>query len=218
MREQVMSIVVDDAGRTTTARLTGPDRGKSRALLVLGHGAGGSRSTESIARLQDALAPLAIRSLAFNFPYAEAGRRRPDPMARLERAYRGAIEHARSLKEDGERLFAGGRSMGGRVATHLAASGEALDGLVLLGYPLHPAGRPEKLRAEHLSRIGCPLLFISGTRDKLADLRFREPANRDRSTSCFSSSMRNALKIRNISGAERSARVGKLHAVGAAVG
>ena len=80
----------------------------------------------------------------------------------------------RALREDADlapkRVFIGGRSMGGRMASMLAAEGESVDGLVLLGYPLHPAGKPEKLRAEHLSAIRCPMLFIQGSRDRLCDL------------------------------------------------
>jgi predicted alpha/beta-hydrolase family hydrolase len=86
----------------------------------------------------------------------------------LERAYAAALAHARKSLRKGEPLLAGGRSMGGRVATHLAAAGEPLAGLVLLGYPLCGGGDPAKLRAEHLPRIRCPLLFISGTSDELA--------------------------------------------------
>src|SRR5581483_2394151 len=81
---------------------------------------------------------------------------------------RAALEHARGLLREGEPLLAGGRSMGGRVATHLAAAGEKLDGLVLLGYPLCGGGDVTKLRVEHLPRIACRLLFVSGTEDELA--------------------------------------------------
>jgi predicted alpha/beta-hydrolase family hydrolase len=147
----------------TSAALVAPPR--ARTLLVLGHGAGGDRSQDSIVRLQDALTPH-VGTIAFNFLYREKGKGFPDRMPRLEATYRAALEYARARKP--ERLLAGGRSMGGRVASHLAAAGEPLDGLVLLGYPLHAAGKPEKLRTEHLPRIRCPVLFVSGTRDELA--------------------------------------------------
>jgi predicted alpha/beta-hydrolase family hydrolase len=168
----ILRIILDrrrgGSGDEVTARFVdAPSR--PRALLVLGHGAGGNRSTESIVLLQDALAEKGVRSLAFNFPYAEAGRRRPDSMPRLEQAYAAALGHARSLLARGELLLTGGRSMGGRVATHLAAAGSAQDGLVLLGYPLHPAGRPASLRVAHLPSVRAPMLFISGTKDKLAE-------------------------------------------------
>jgi predicted alpha/beta-hydrolase family hydrolase len=157
----------DDEGRETSASLEGP-RGRARATLVLGHGAGGDRRQESLVLLQGELARRSVRTLVFNFPYAEARRRRPDRAPVLERAFRNALERARGLVSRGEPLFAGGRSLGGRIATHLAAAGEPLAGLVLLGYPLHPAGEPSKLRVEHWPRIPCPVLFVSGTKDRLA--------------------------------------------------
>lgn len=156
-----------DTKARVSASLVGPRRA-SRATLVLGHGAGGDRSQESLVLLQTALARADVRSLVFNFPYSEAKRRVPDRMPVLERAYRAALEDARARLGRGEPLFAGGRSLGGRVATHLAAEGEPLAGLVLLGYPLRSASDPKKVRAEHLPRIECPLLFVSGTRDALA--------------------------------------------------
>ena len=169
-----MHFAIDDVGSETSATLVEP-RG-ARALVVLAHGAGTTRRHESIVLLQDAFAREKIASLAFNFAYTEAGKRPPDPMPRLERAYRGALTFARGRKRKARLLLAGGRSMGGRVATHLAAQGEPLDGLVLLGYPLHPAGEPRKLRAEHLARVRCRTLFISGTRDRLATPRLLEAA------------------------------------------
>jgi predicted alpha/beta-hydrolase family hydrolase len=165
-RVSVVRIEVDDQGNETSASLREPR--SHRAFFVLGHGAGGDRKQESLVRFQDALYRRGLASLVFNFPYSEKGTKRPDPMPRLERAYLGAVAFARGRLRPGEPLFAGGRSMGGRVATHLAAAGEPLAGLVLLGYPLHAAGKPEKLRVEHLPRIRVPLLFISGTRDALA--------------------------------------------------
>lgn len=159
---------IDVEGRSSvTASLAGPAR-SPRATLVLGHGAGGDRTQESLVRLQDALAGARVRSLVFNFPYAEAGRRAPDRMPVLEATFAAALAHARALPGGGAPLLAGGRSMGGRVASHLAAAGEDLAGLVLLGYPLRSAADPTRIRAEHLPRIRCPLLFISGTKDALA--------------------------------------------------
>jgi predicted alpha/beta-hydrolase family hydrolase len=156
--------VADDEGGKTSGSLVLPR--SARALLVLAHGAGTTRTHESLVLLQDALARRKVATLTFNFPYTEKGRKAPDSMPKLERCYEGALAFARKRRV--RPLLAGGRSMGGRVATHLAARGEAIDGLVLLGYPLHPAGEPGKLRREHLPRIECPCLFVSGTRDKLA--------------------------------------------------
>ena len=102
----------------------------------------------------------------FNFPYREQGSHRTDPMPRLKSCMTAVIEHAREALRP-KILFIGGRSMGGRVASMLAADGVACDGLLLLAYPLHPAGKPEKLRDAHLPQIGVPVLCFNGTRDAL---------------------------------------------------
>jgi len=102
----------------------------------------------------------------FDFPYRERGGRIPDPMPLLQAAFAGAAERARRAHPAG-RLILGGRSMGGRVATMLAAQGFACDGLLLFAYPLHPAGKPEKLRDAHLPALRVPVLCINGTEDRL---------------------------------------------------
>jgi len=108
--------------------------------------------------------------LRFNFPYREAGKKPPDPAARLEKAMTAVLVRARKLPGT-ERLIIGGKSMGGRMATHLAAAGEHVDGVLLLGYPLHPPKRFDKMRAAHLPSIRTPMLFLQGTRDALCDLK-----------------------------------------------
>ena len=113
-----------------------------------------------------ALEPLGIEVVRFNFAYRERGSRRPDPMPELRARYEAVVADAR--KNLGARpLIIGGRSMGGRVASMLAADGFACDGLLLFAYPLHPAGQPEKLRDAHLPRIKVPVLCFNGTRDAL---------------------------------------------------
>lgn len=107
----------------------------------------------------------------FNFPYREDGRRIPDRMPVLRAAFERHV-----IREPGRRLFIGGRSMGGRVATMMAADGFDCDGLILLAYPLHPAGKPEKLRNEHLPRIRVPVLCFNGTRDALCTRELMEKA------------------------------------------
>jgi uncharacterized protein len=105
----------------------------------------------------------------FNFPYADAGRRSPDRAEVLEAVFEhvvGAVREELTF----DRLVIGGKSMGGRIASHLAAGGSDVEGLVFLGYPLHPPGKPERLRAEHLSRIRAPMLFVEGTRDPFCPL------------------------------------------------
>ena len=113
------------------------------------------------------LATRGIDAMTFNFLYTERGRHIPDPKARLESCYHAVINAAlshRKLKKN--RLVIGGKSMGGRIASQVAAAeGERIAGLVFLGYPLHPPGRPDKLRAEHLKDIRAPMLFVQGSRD-----------------------------------------------------
>jgi predicted alpha/beta-hydrolase family hydrolase len=111
--------------------------------------------------------------MRFNFGYQERGSRRPDPKKALVATYRAAADLLRA--RGCERLVIGGKSMGGRMATLLAAEGYACDGLVLLGYPLHPAGKPHELRDEHLPRVQAPMLFVQGTRDDLCDLELLRP-------------------------------------------
>ena len=125
------------------------------------------------------LAARGIASLRFNFPYMESRGARPDPPSIAERAVRAAVSAARSALP-GLPIIAGGKSFGGRM-TSSAAANEHLDGvrgLFFLGFPLHPPKRPDVKRAEHLSRIGIPMLFLQGTRDDLADLSLLEPVIR----------------------------------------
>jgi len=117
--------------------------------------------------LAEDLAASGRAALLYNFPYSEAGRRRPDPPAVLERT--AAEAAAVALESTGAgRLVVGGRSMGGRIASQVVAAGGRADGLAFLGFPLHPPGQPGKLRDAHLARIGVPMLFVQGTRDAFA--------------------------------------------------
>ena len=112
------------------------------------------------------LAACGLDVVRFDFPYRSRGSRRPDPMPVLRAAYAEAVQQAR--REYGaKRLILGGRSMGGRVASLLAAEGFACDALLLFAYPLHPEGKPEKLRDAHLPSLRVPVLCINGTRDPL---------------------------------------------------
>jgi predicted alpha/beta-hydrolase family hydrolase len=153
------------------------------ALLVLAHGAGAGMRHTFMEAISAELAGRGIATLRFNFPYMEAqvgGRRRPpDRAPRLIATLRAAVAAAR-LKAGDLPLFAGGKSMGGRM-TSLAASESTLDGvrgIVFIGFPLHPAGRPSSQRGEHLADVAAPMLFLQGTRDKLADLALLEPVCR----------------------------------------
>jgi hypothetical protein len=123
----------------------------------------------------EALTPLGIEVRRFDFSYRERGSRRPDPMPVLRERY-SAIADAARTDARGRTFIIGGRSMGGRVATLLAADGYACDALLLFAYPLHPAGRPEKLRDAHLPRIRVPVLCFNGTRDALCTRELMERA------------------------------------------
>ena len=134
--------------------------------FVFAHGAGGHRDDPGMLRLSKLLVDRGIGAVRFDFPYREQGAKRPDPMPVLKDCMRAVVERARSELAP-KRLLIGGRSMGGRVATLLAAEGLACDGLLLFAYPLHPAGQPEKLRDAHLPKIRVPVLCFNGTRDPL---------------------------------------------------
>ena len=139
------------------------------AVFVCAHGAGGHKDDGAMRRLANALAPH-MQVVRFNFPYVAQGSRRPDAMPVLK----AAIEKETEKVRDGRRLLIGGRSMGGRAASMLAAEGFACDGLLLAAYPLHPAGKPEKLRCLHLAQIRCPVLCFNGTRDALCERSLME--------------------------------------------
>jgi predicted alpha/beta-hydrolase family hydrolase len=142
----------------------GRARGADRAVL-LAHGAGADMNAPALTTVADALAAAGVPSLRFNFGYKAAGRRGPDRAPVLEAALREAADElARRAKVPKDRIVLGGRSMGGRIGSMVAADDGAA-GLVLLGYPLHPPGRPGQLRTEHFARLHMPALFVSGTRD-----------------------------------------------------
>ena len=148
-----------------------------RTLFVFAHGAGaGERHPFMTAYARD-LSRQGIDVVTFNFPYMDAGRKVPDRAPTLESCFRDVIAHARaSLAPEGHRLFIGGKSMGGRMATHLAADGvEGLAGVIALGYPLHPPGKPEQLRVAHLPRVHVPVLIVQGERDAFGTPSELEP-------------------------------------------
>jgi predicted alpha/beta-hydrolase family hydrolase len=138
------------------------------AALVLGHGAGAGQRSTFMVDFAQALSGLGLDVITFNFLYTEQRRRIPDRGPVLESCYRSVIDAARAkVASAGRFLFIGGKSMGGRIATQVAAGDPALPlaGLVLLGYPLHPPGRPAERRDKHLSAIRRPMLFVQGERD-----------------------------------------------------
>ena len=134
--------------------------------LLLAHGAGTNQDHPRLSGLRDGLATRGLTILTFNYPYTEAGRKRPDVHRVLVNAHRAARDFL--MARTGQPVVLAGRSMGGRIGTHLAAGGDPCLGLVCYAYPLHPAGRPDKLRVEHLPQIKAPMLFFQGTRDPLS--------------------------------------------------
>ena len=163
-------MVVDLAsGQRTTALIYQPARASQRrASLILAHGAGAPQQHPFMVTFAQSLSERGLDVVTFNFLYMEERRKVPDRMPQLVACFRAVIACARAhIVSARERLFIGGKSMGGRASTHVAAEDHALsiDGIVLLGYPLHPPGRPDQMRDAHLPAVKRPMLFVQGTRD-----------------------------------------------------
>jgi predicted alpha/beta-hydrolase family hydrolase len=146
-----------------------PAKAQNRAgvTLILGHGAGADQTSNFMVTFAGELATRGIDTVTFNFLYKEQSRRIPDPTAKLEACYHAVIKAVRDRNSSsGNRLAIGGKSMGGRIASQVAAAGTGdLAGLVFLGYPLHSPGRSDRLRASHLPQVKAPMLFVQGSRD-----------------------------------------------------
>jgi uncharacterized protein len=153
--------------RTEQGAVSASVHGQGGTVLALGHGAGGDRKTGLLVRLANTLAAGGRRVVLHNFPYTEARRRVPDKPAVLEATIRAVAAQAREVL-GASKLVLGGKSMGGRIASQAVAQGLAAEGLVFLGYPLHPPGRFDTLRDRHLPAITAPMLFVQGTRDAFA--------------------------------------------------
>ncbi len=149
-------------------------------LLVLAHGAGAGMRHPFMEALAARLADLGIATFRYQFPYIENGRRRPDYQPILLKTVRSAVSAASALS-GGLLLLAGGKSMGGRMTSLAASKGplSTIQGIVLFGFPLHPAQKPGIERGEHLKDVDVPLLFLQGPRDKLAPLDLLEPVCQD---------------------------------------
>jgi predicted alpha/beta-hydrolase family hydrolase len=163
---RTFSVDVGDAA--TTAALY-PAAGRARAAIVLAHGAGAPQTHPWMVSMARALAERGVDVVTFNFLYTERKRRMVDRPPVLEATWRAVVNAVR-VRDDvaRERLFAGGKSMGGRIATQVAARDGAawpVAGLVLLGYPLHPPGKPQAMRDAHLPDVPVPMLFVQGERD-----------------------------------------------------
>jgi len=157
-----------ETGADTTALVYPAADSPIGATLILGHGAGAGQRSAFMIAVSRALADRGLDVVTFNFLYIEQRRKIPDRGPALESCYRAVVERIGDEIESAKRFtFIGGKSMGGRIATQLAASDRALPiaGLVLLGYPLHPPGRPDQRRDKHLPSVERPMLFVQGSRD-----------------------------------------------------
>ena len=141
--------------------------------VIVAHGAGNDMHSPLLEAFCVGLARAGYLALRFNFPYKERGRKAPDPPRKLEAAWLAAYEFLRQHERLAPRHILGaGKSMGGRIASQMAAAGELpVEKLIFLGYPLHPPGKKDKLRDSHLYAIRVPMLFFAGTRDPLCDLK-----------------------------------------------
>jgi predicted alpha/beta-hydrolase family hydrolase len=174
MKPSALRVEVSRDVGYVSALLLRPD--DARCLLALAHGAGAGMRHVFMESIADCLARRGVATLRYQFPYAEAGRRAPNPPALLTATVRAAVAVAAGVAGDLP-LLAGGKSMGGRM-TSLAAADAPLPGvrgIVFIGFPLHAAGRPANERGDHLRDVSVPLLFLQGTRDRLADLALMRP-------------------------------------------
>lgn len=151
-------------GEETTSALFEPAEGADAPVFVCAHGAGGNMNDGAVRAITAAARARGISTVRFNLLYAELGKKRPDPMPRVIACLEAVVAHVRSEVAP-SRLIVGGSSMGGREFSMAVADGLACDRLLLLAYPLHPPGQPDKLRVEHLPRITVPVLCMNGTRD-----------------------------------------------------
>ena len=142
--------------------------------LIIAHGAGGPMFSPFITFFHAELAKNGFLTVKFNFPYMEALRRIPDRSETLKAAYTRIVDEVKSSRYKPHTILIGGKSMGGRIASMIAADGVDVDGLFFLGYPLHPPGKFGELRDEHLYKISKPMLFMSGTNDAFASRELLE--------------------------------------------
>lgn len=164
-----LTVTITERDSVTALLYVAPTKDRAGITVILGHGAGAGQLHPFMQLFASGLAERGFDTMTFNFVYMEHRRGAPDPKAKLEACYSAVIEAAQKHKKlKGNRLVIGGKSMGGRIASQVAATpdpAEHVSALVFLGYPLHPPGRPDKLRDAHLPEITAPMLFVQGSRD-----------------------------------------------------
>lgn len=179
--EQRIALTLND-GQPFSGRLQAAENfvPGSSTLVLLAHGAANTMDHPLLVYLCRELARSGLSCLRFNFPYSEAGRSKPDGQATLEAAWHRVLAHVKTDPDLAPRhVVAAGKSLGGRVASQMAANGQLpADGLIFYGYPLHPPGRKDTLRDAHLAAIEAPMLFFAGTRDPFCDLDLMRPVCR----------------------------------------
>ena len=179
-----------------------PDNWNGELAIVLAHGAGQGIQSPFMQFFHRALPQRGFLSVQFNFEYIEKGRKIPDPQPKMQALYREVIQEL-AEKHRPEAIVIGGKSMGGRVASYIAADTPQVRGLVFLGYPLHAPGKQDQLRDAHLYEIPQPMLFLSGTRDTFAERTLLEKVvNRigDRATLVWTEGGDHSLKVGRVSG------------------
>lgn len=171
MKSKRITIAVSGTESVSTM-LSVPDRFASKTAVIVAHGAGNDMNNPLLVSFCDDLAQKGYLAVRFNFPYTEKGRKAPDRQDILENTWRKVLDFFKDQSDYPLRkIFTAGKSMGGRVASEMLAKGSLTsEGMIFLGYPLHPSGNREKLRDEHLPLIKVPMLFFAGTRDPLCDL------------------------------------------------
>jgi predicted alpha/beta-hydrolase family hydrolase len=169
MEKEAHHIYISDSIGEVSAEVMCPD--KPHFALVLAHGAGAGMNHRFMIQLSEALVEKNIATLRYNFPYMEKKQKRPDAAPVAEKTVGQVLEKAKSLFP-GLPLFAGGKSFGGRMTSQRLSKGNnnSVQGIIFFGFPLHPAGAPDVKRAEHLTDISLPMLFLQGTCDALAEL------------------------------------------------
>lgn len=178
MKTQKLSIPIADDEKVSGVIATPADFKTDRTVgVILAHGAGNDMENPLIVDLGDGLAAAGYLTLRFNFPYKEKGRKAPDSQMKLELTWRQAYRFLETHpKYATDKIVAAGKSMGGRVASQMAANGDLpAAGLVFLGYPLHPPGKKDQLRDAHLYDLLVPLMFFAGSRDPFCDLELLHP-------------------------------------------